>query len=218
MMTARSRVALLIAALLIAAMVMPSLARAAMVRYVVDPAQSEVLAVVAQPLTRLRGTAIGSFQVRSGEVSGDPANPGAGAKISLVVDSGSYSSGNSRRDRVVTQTVLDSSEYPDIAFVSTGVQDVAMDTPGEGSALITGNLTLRGQTQSLNALVSVTLIGNDRLEARGEVSFRYPRFGLPIPTGLLGIMHASDEVTVKYRIVAMRVVRQPQRGAHAARH
>lgn len=205
-MIARSRVAL---AILFAAVVaaMPSLAQAAMVRYVVDPAQCEVLAVVAQPMSKFRGDAIGSFHVRSGEVSGNPANPKVGANLKLVIDSSSYSSGNSRRDSVVTGTVLDSANYPDITFVSTGVKDVAIDTPGEGSALIIGNLTMRGQTQSIDALVSVTLIGRDRLEARGEVTFRYPRFGMPIPTGMMGVMHASDEVTVKYRIVATRVER-----------
>jgi len=186
---------------------MPSLAQAAMVRYVVDPAQCEVVAVVAQPMSKFRGDAIGSFHVRSGEVSGNPANPKVGANLKLVIDSSSYSSGNSRRDSVVTGTVLDSANYPDITFVSTGVKDVAIDTPGEGSALIIGNLTMRGQTQSIDALVSVTLIGRDRLEARGEVTFRYPRFGMPIPTGMMGVMHASDEVTVKYRIVATRVER-----------
>ncbi|MGB6552458.1 MAG: YceI family protein [Candidatus Binataceae bacterium] len=205
-MIARSRVAL---AILFAAVVaaMPSLAQAAMVRYVVDPAQCEVVAVVAQPMSKFRGDAIGSFHVRSGEVSGNPANPKVGANLKLVIDSSSYSSGNSRRDSVVTGTVLDSANYPDITFVSTGVKDVAIDTPGEGSALIIGNLTMRGQTQSIDALVSVTLIGRDRLEARGEVTFRYPRFGMPIPTGMMGVMHASDEVTVKYRIVATRVER-----------
>src|SRR5487761_209541 len=203
-MTVRSRIVL---ALLITAAIaaMPKLARAAMVRYVVDPAQSEVLAVVAQPMARFRGDAIGSFRVRSGEVSGNPADPAVGAKLKLVIDASSYSSGNSRRDSVVTETVLESSAYPDITFVSTGVKDVAIDTPGEGSALIVGNLTMRGETQSIDALVSVTLIGRDRLEARGEVSFRYPRFGMPIPTGMMGVLHASDEVTVKYRIVANRV-------------
>ncbi|HUY37821.1 MAG TPA: YceI family protein [Candidatus Binataceae bacterium] len=205
-MTVRSRIALALV-LTAAGAAMPRLARAAMVRYVVDPAQSEVLAVVAQPMARFRGDAIGSFRVRSGEVSGNPANPAVGANLKLVIDSSSYSSGNSRRDSVVTETVLESSAYPDITFVSTGVKDVAIDTPGEGSALIVGNLTMRGQTQSIDALVSVTLIGRDRLEARGEVSFRYPRFGMPIPTGMMGVLHASDEVTVKYRIVANRVAR-----------
>jgi polyisoprenoid-binding protein YceI len=183
---------------------MPALGQAATVRYVVDPAQCEVITVVAQPLTKFRGNAIGSFQVRSGEVSGDPANPAVGANVKLVLDSASYSSGNARRDHVVTESVLEASDYPDITFVSTGVQDVAMDTSGEGSALILGNLTLRGETRSLSALVSVTLVGADRLEARGEVTFRYPKFGLPVPTGFLGVMHASDEVTVKFRIVAKR--------------
>ena len=205
-MAGRSRAAL--AVLLTAAIAaLPGLAQAAMVHYIVDPAQSEVVAVVAQPMSRFRGDAIGNFHVRSGEVSGNPANPAVGANLRLVIDASSYSSGNSRRDSVVTETVLDSASYPDITFVSTGVKNVAIDTPGEGSALITGDLTMRGETQSIDALVSVTLIGRDRLEARGEVTFRYPRFGLRIPTGVMGMMHASDEVTVKYRIVATRVER-----------
>jgi polyisoprenoid-binding protein YceI len=204
-MTARSRVAL---AFLLAAAIAatPSLARAEMVRYVVDPAQCDVLAVVAQPLSKFRGDAIGAFRVRSGEVTGNAANPSVGANLRLVIDASSYSSGNSRRDSVVTGTLLDSANYPDITFVSTGVKDLAIDTPGEGSALIIGDLTVRGQTQSINALVSVALIGRDRLEARGEVTFRYSRFGIAVPR-MLGMVHASDEVTVKYRIVANRAAR-----------
>ncbi|HUY27243.1 MAG TPA: YceI family protein [Candidatus Binataceae bacterium] len=194
----------LIATLAIAVVLAVIPARAAALRFAVDPGQCEVISVVAQPLTKFRGNAIGSFQVRSGEISGDPANPSVGAIVKLVFDASSYSSGNSRRDHAVADEVLDSADYPDIKFESTGVQDLAMDTPGAGSALISGNLTLRGETRQVGALVSVVMIGTDRIEARGELTFRYPKFGLPVPPGLFGLVHASDEVTIKFRIVAIR--------------
>lgn len=201
-MTARFTAAL--ALLTVAVLATPASVHAKMDRYIVDPAKCEVITVVAQPLDRFRGDAVGSFQVRSGEISGNPADPAKGASIKLILDSSSYSSGNPRRDSAVTGTLLDATDYPDITFTSTGVQDIAIDTPGEGSALIIGNLTLRGQTQTLNALVSVNLIGKKGLEARGELTFRYPRFGLVVPKGVFGLMRASDEVTVKFRIVATR--------------
>lgn len=201
---ASARVSIAVLAIIAALAALPASGRTAAIRYTVDPAQCEVISVVAQPLTRFRGNAIGSFQVRSGEISGDPANPAVGVIVKLLFDASSYSSGNPRRDHVVAETVLDSAHYPDIKFESTGVQDLAMDTPGAGSALISGNLTLRGETRQVGALVSVVMIGTDRIEARGELTFRYPKFGLPVPPGLFGLVHASDEVTIKFRIVAIR--------------
>ncbi len=189
----------------IVAIAAPARAIAAMTRYVVEPAQCELITFVAEPLTHFQKSAVGNFAVRSGEISGDPASPASGASVKLVFDSSSYSSGNTRLDRVVTHTVLDSADYPDITFKSTGLQDVAIDQTGAGgSALVNGELTLRGETRSMSALVSVVLEGQNELVARGEVTFRYPKFGLPVPAGFLGLFHASDQVTVKFRIVAKR--------------
>ncbi len=158
-------------------------------------------------MTRLRGNAIGTFRVISGEISGDPADPAHTGKVRIVVDAGSYSSGSAIRDHTVVDSVLDAADFPEITFSSLAIDNVAMANSDEGSASIDGNLTLRGQTRPLTALVSVALPSPDRLEARGEMSFHYPDFGVPVPLGIFHLMRAGDDVIVKFLIVARRAPR-----------
>lgn len=62
-----------------------------------------------------------TFQVLSGEVV--VADPVTGTTVAAVVDAGSFSSGNARRDRDVTGAgLLDSDAHPEIRFTCTGTR------------------------------------------------------------------------------------------------
>ncbi|GAB3315691.1 YceI family protein [Geodermatophilus aquaeductus] len=88
-------------------------------RYRIDPRRS-TLAYTGRHLFGL-GTVHATFQVLSGEVV--VADPVTGTTVAAVVDAGSFSSGNARRDRDVTGAgLLDSDAHPEIRFTCTGTR------------------------------------------------------------------------------------------------
>ncbi|HKN00190.1 MAG TPA: YceI family protein [Candidatus Binataceae bacterium] len=165
----------------------------------IDPAASKVTAVVAEP-DRTKGTATGKFNITSGEVSGDSANPAGGGSVSIVLDAGSYDSGNPFRDDAVI-VLLDANTYTTITFQSTGLQNVAMSSASAGTATVAGNLTLHGTTRPVSIPINAALDAAGRLTADGALTFNYADYGVKVPS-LLG-MSAANEVTVTFHIVAV---------------
>ncbi len=187
------------AAIFIALVAAAPRALADSIRLRIDPAASKVTAAVAEP-DRTKGTATGKFDITSGEVSGDSANPAARASVTIVLDAKSYDSGNPFRDDSVF-VLLDANTYPTITFQSIGLQNVAMSSASAGTATVAGNLTLHGTTRSVSVPTKMALDSARHLTADGAITFNYADYGVKVPS-LLG-MSAADEVTVTFHIVAV---------------
>ena len=182
----------------IAAILIASPALAAPVHLKIDPGASKVTTVVAEP-DRSKGFATAKFTITSGEVSGDPSNPGSGSSVTIVLDAKSYDSGNGFRDDAV-YGMLDADNYPTITFQSTGIEQITNGSGNTGSANLVGNLTIHGKTKPLTVPVKASLDAGNHLTADGEVTFNYADFGVRVPS-MMG-MTASDQVTVQFHIVA----------------
>jgi len=164
----------------------------------IDPSASKVTAEVAEP-DRTKGTATGKFEITSGEVSGDSANPAAGA-VTIVLDAKSYDSGNPFRDDAVFG-LLDANTYPTITFQSTALRNVATSSANAGTATVVGNLILHGATRPVSVPIKMALDSTGHFTADGAITFNYADYGVKVPS-LLG-MRAADEVTVAFHIVAI---------------
>ena len=116
----------------------PAPVRAAVIRFKVDPARSTVNVSVAEPAAFIRGHAVGTFRIIDGAVIGDPANISNTAKVRILLDATSYSSGNASRDRSVMEKALEADKFPTIGFESSSVVGVVMANPREGTASVTG--------------------------------------------------------------------------------
>ena len=180
------------------AMLIASPTFAAPLHLKIDPAASKVTTVVAEP-DRTKGSATARFTITSGEVSGDPSNPGSDSSVTIVLDAKSYDSGNGFRDDAV-YGMLDADNYPTITFQSTGLDQVTIGQGNSGSANLVGNLTIHGKTKPLTVPVKASLDAGSHLTADGEVTFNYADFGVRVPS-MMG-MTASDQVTVRFHIVA----------------
>src|SRR4029077_15985202 len=84
--------------------------------------------------------------------------------------------------------VLDSADHPDIVFKSTSA-----DSTGQGHWTLRGNLTLRGQTRPVTALVTLKA---DRYT--GEATVKQTDFGIK-PPGKAGVK-AKDEVRIEFEV------------------
>ncbi len=164
----------------------------------IDPSASKVTTDVAEP-DRAKGNATGKFEIKSGEVSGDTANPAAGT-VSIVLDAQSYDSGNPFRDDAVFG-LLDARTYPTITFQSTALQNVATSSANAGTATVVGNLTIHNTTRPVSVPIKMALDSAQHLTVDGAVTFNYADYGVKVPS-LLG-MTAANEVTVTLHIVAV---------------
>lgn len=178
--------------------------QAAAIHLQIDPQKSEIRATVADPLARLRetGEVEATLRIISGEVDGDPQNPGQTGHVKLVIDATTFNSGNNHRDNVVLGTALDTAEYQTISFESTHLENVQIDVPGKmGHVVVAGNLTLHGTTRSILVPADISLNSDGTLSADGEVSFNYTDFGVRAPR-LLFALPAGTDVTIHFHVTA----------------
>ncbi len=94
------------------------------------------------------------FTVADGTLDLDAENP-AGASLNVTVDANSLATGfGPLDDHVKSADFLDVATYPDITFVSNGVE-----VTGENTANVTGDLTIHGTTQPVTLETTLTHIG-----------------------------------------------------------
>ncbi|WP_339885067.1 YceI family protein [Vreelandella maris] len=95
---------------------------------------------------------LGSFEEFEGQFAYDPEDLDASsAEIEVQVDS--LTSNHAERDRhILSGDFLNASEFPTATFTSTG-----FESTGDNEGVLTGDLTLHGETQEIE--MSVTLMG-----------------------------------------------------------
>jgi polyisoprenoid-binding protein YceI len=194
----------------------PDAARAALMRFKIDPDRSTVSVTVAEPAAWIRGDATGTFKIIDGAVTFDRADISRTAKARILIDSSSYNSENASRDRYVTEKSLEADKYPTIGFESSSVVGVVMTSATEGTAIVTGYLTLHGESHAMTMSVHATLGADGVFTGDGEVKFNYEDFGVKVPTLMFHTLLAGDEATVRFHIVAASDT-APAPGASQAR-
>ncbi len=181
----------------------PCAASAAPLQFKVDVDRSTISVAVAEPAAWIRGSATGTFKIIDGAVSVDPINVPRTAKARVLIDASSYSSDNASRDRYVTEKSLESDKFPTIGFETSSVVGEVMTGPNQGTAIVSGFLTLHGESHAMTMSVHATLGADGVFTGDGEVKFNYEDFGVNVPTVLFHTLLAGDEATVRFHIVAV---------------
>ncbi|HKN13012.1 MAG TPA: YceI family protein [Candidatus Binatus sp.] len=187
----------------------PGAAGAAVMRFKIDADRSTVSVSVAEPAAWIRGSAVGTFRIIDGAVSVDPNNVSGTGKIRILIDATSYRSDSTSRDRAVTEKSLEADKFPTIGFESNTVVGVVMTGPQEGTAIVTGFLTLHGEAHAMTMSVHAKLDADGIFTGDGEVKFDYEDFGVKVPSVLFHTILAGDEATVRFHIVAVNAATAP---------
>jgi len=193
----------------------PCAASAATMRLKIDVDRSTVSVSVAEPAAFIRGSATGTLRIIDGAVSGDPADIPGTAKVRVLIDATSYRSDHASRDRAVAEKSLEANKFPTIGFESNSVVGVVMGGRNEGTAIVTGFLTLHGEAHAMTMSVHAALDADGIFTGDGEVKFNYEEFGVKVPGVLFGAILAGDEATVRFHIVAVNAA-TPAPGATPA--
>lgn len=154
----------------------------------VDPAQS----IVHWSLESSLHTVHGTFHVKNGSLSLDPATGKATGQI--VVDATSGESGNNSRDHRMHKEILETAHYSEIVFRPDRV-DGTITAQGGSDLKIHGIFTLHGDDHEFTAPAQAQLSGN---EWKGSTTFTVPyiEWKLKNPSNFLLKVKPTVEVHV----------------------
>jgi polyisoprenoid-binding protein YceI len=151
-----------------------------------DTTRSEIHFTLISALHTVHGT----FQIQQGEIAFNPATGQASG--SIIVDALSGKSGNSIRDRRMTNDELKTSEYKTVAFAPTRFTGT-FNPAGDSTLQVHGIFTLLGTPHEIDVPMQVQVDG-DKVHAVGSFTVPYVQWGLKDPSSLM--IHVNKEVHV----------------------
>lgn len=178
--------AALLAAILISASAFAASPQTSKGTLTLDSAHTQISFVLAGSLHATKGT----FQLKSGTITADPATGLASGQI--VIDANSANTNVSMRDSKIKDSVLETSRYPEIYFVPERVAGHE-DSHGNFAAKLTGILRLHGSDHEITLDVSGRVVGGS-LTASTQFVVPYVKWGLTDPSFLF--LHVDNFVNV----------------------
>src|ERR1700720_4096361 len=143
----------------------------------VDPAKSTVHWSVESSLHTVHGT----FHVKRGTVSVDPATGKASGEI--VVDATSGESGNESRDRRMHKEILESAQYSEVVFRPDRA-DGTLVVQGNSNLKLHGIFSLHGANHELSAPAQA-MLKEDGWKGTAAFEVPYIQWGLKNPSNFL---------------------------------
>lgn len=154
-----------------------------------DPAHTRISFTVGGPMH----TTTGTFQLKNGTITADPAAGQASGEI--VIDTNSANTGESMRDAKMKDSVLETARFPEIVFVPKKVAGHE-DSDGNFTARMTGILRLHGSDHEITLDVSGRIVG-DSLTASTNFVVPYVAWGLANPGILFLRVDKVVDVTIE---------------------
>ncbi|SCX55560.1 Polyisoprenoid-binding protein YceI [Klenkia marina] len=152
-------------------------------------------------VTTVRGT----FTRFEGAAHLDVADPTASA-VELRIDAASLDTGQADRDaHLRSADFLDVERFPEITFVSTGVEQIDDD-----EFTVTGDVTIKGQTRTVAVDFTLTgsaldPFGNTRVGFEGALALKRSDWGLVWNAALeTGGVLVSDKVQLEFDVSVIR--------------
>ena len=170
--------------------------------YVLDPAHTRIGFVARHAMvTKVRG----QFNDYEGSAVVD-ADDFTRSTASLTIQAASIDTRNEQRDgHLKSNDFLSLEEYPQITFVSTGVTQT-----GETSLELTGDLTIKGVTNSITVPfefegAATDPFGNLRVGFEGSVVINRKDYGVSWNAALeTGGVLVSEKVTLEFEVSAIK--------------
>jgi polyisoprenoid-binding protein YceI len=170
--------------------------------YTLDPAHSRIGFTARHAMvTKVRG----AFNEFTGTAVLDGDNP-ANSTAAVTIKAASIDTRNEQRDgHLRSNDFLAMEEYPEITFVSTSAKET-----GENEFELTGDLTIRGVTNSITIPftfegVATDPFGNVRAGFEGSVPISRADYGISWNAALeAGGVLVSDKIVLEFEISAIK--------------
>lgn len=147
-------------------------------------------------------SAHGYFERFDGEIQIDRENL-ENSSIRLVIEAASINTRNERRDNHLRSAdFFDAANHPQITFTSTSIRRV-----DEKNAVITGELTIRGNTRTIEVPAQIVFLRDTSGRFRGQFQLNRKEFGVSYNSTMNPI---EDMVTVQFdfHLVDQQVMEQ----------
>lgn len=176
--------------------------------FVIVPGESSAEFVLHEVLMGENNTILGTTHQVAGQVQFDVDNP-AGAEISeILINARTFVTDSGNRDRAIrSPVILDSAsdEFEFISFTPTAIDGLSgpVTVGKEVNFTVTGDLSIKGTTQSVVFNVMAVMESESRLTGRAETEVLRSDFGIGIPNAP-GVADVTEEVTIRLDFVASR--------------
>jgi polyisoprenoid-binding protein YceI len=167
-----------------------------------DPARTTIEFTLDTTLHAVHGT----FKLKSGHISFDPATGKASGEI--IVDTTSGDSDNESRDKKMHQQILESQKYPEIVFTPQHVKG-AINRQGASQVEVSGVFRIHGQDHDITMTFSVQPPAGDKVQASTHFSVPYVQWGIKSASTFL--LHASDTVEIEVHASGQFIPAGPHR-------
>ena len=153
-----------------------------------DPAHTQISFTLGGSLHTTEGT----FQLKRGTITADPASGQASGEI--LIDANSATTNESMRDSTMKDSVLETQRYPEISFAPERVAGHE-DQDGNFTAKLTGTLRLHGADHEITLDVNGRVTG-DNLTANTHFVVPYAKWGLHNPSILFLRVNDYVDLTI----------------------
>jgi len=151
-----------------------------------DPSQTRIEYSLAATLHTVHGT----FALKNGTISLDPATGKASGQI--TVDATSGNSGNQGRDRKMHREILESQKFSEIVFLPDRVEG---QIPGQGDFHVTVHGTFRLHGSDLETALDIQAQRKpDGIAATTQFAIPYMKWGVKNPSTFF--LRVSDQVQI----------------------
>jgi len=148
---------------------------------------------------------IGSTKQVTGQLSVDPANPGATQVGEVTVEAGTLATDENMRNRAINNFILKTGQYPTVTFKPTeftGMPD-SVQVGQPFSFKIAGDLTIAGVTRPAVWDVTVTPESDTRIKGLATTTIQRGDFNLVIPS-VPFVANVGEQVTLELEFAAQQ--------------
>jgi polyisoprenoid-binding protein YceI len=177
-------------------------------QFVIVPEESTASFSIFEVLRGADNTVLGTTHEVAGQVQIDPADPSSAQISEIVINARTFVTDSSNRDRAIrSPIVLDSAgdDFEFIRFMPTAIEGLSgpIEVGQEVSFTVTGDLSIKGTTQSVLFDVTAVLETDDRLSGQASTEVTRADFGIGIPNAP-GVASVGEEVQLTFDFVAVR--------------
>jgi polyisoprenoid-binding protein YceI len=157
-----------------------------------DPSRTEIRWTLSDVLHTVHGT----FKLKGGVVTFDPAT--GAAEGELLVDLESGESGNKTRDRLMRKNVFQTDTYPQAIYHPEKISGTLQ--PGAAQQLtVDGTFTIHGKDHPLRLIVQAQLTGSNQVVATTRFAVPYVAWGMKDPSTFVLRVGKQADVDVTAR-------------------
>ena len=171
----------------------------------IAPERSQARFIINEVLNGAPKTVVGATNQVAGQIQIDAQTP-ANTRVGVIeVNARTLTTDNEFRNRAVKNRILMTNDFEFVTFTPTAItglpSSVALNQPFQFQ--ISGDLTVKGVTQSVTFDAEVTPISETELKGLASAVIKYADFGISIPN-VPSVTGVDEDVKLEIEFVAVK--------------